>query len=119
VTIGLQIVIAWTVAGLICATVVATLEIRSDARKGKARRGDDLSPVAEGILMGVIVPFVIIALVACGLYKTLEFMATKLARVDRLPEVQARKTKQADAIMEAMDSEPATDETTDSQSQPW
>lgn len=105
-SIDLLIAVTWIVAGLICALVVTILEMRSDARKDGHRDPDDMPPAAEGILLGALVPLVAVVLLAIGFYMTLNWMATKLARIDRLPEVRARKLKAADALMDA-DEEPS------------
>jgi heme/copper-type cytochrome/quinol oxidase subunit 2 len=96
----LLIVLAWIIAGLICAIVVAVCEIRNEARDGGRRDSDDMPPALLGIVMGVLVPIVIVVLMAIGFYKAFNSVATKLARVERLPEVKARKLREADKFMD-------------------
>lgn len=97
------LIFSYFVIGIVFSTIVTALDIRDEARKGVA---EEKLLDGVGIIFAICAPLWPLCLVWCvgesayhGLLKT----SKKLARVDKLPEVQERKRKELEKELELAD----------------
>lgn len=86
--LAIDIPTLYVVGGLLTGTAGAVWELRGDARKGEVDPDVNGEVFAIGFFFW---PFLLPMLVVCGY---LDWFIPKLARIERIPEVQERRQKQ-------------------------